>query len=112
MDNPIGTPAEMPRFKGVHAHVYVTAETLVQACELCEIAVRLFPVRMGRMHQQPVGPRPNWSRQLAFKPELFSTVTPWMDECSALPRPLGFATGVAALRAQTLLAPRVSRSRR
>lgn len=59
----------MQRIKGYHAHVYYDAATMDQARELCEEAARLFPVTMGRMHQKPVGPHPDWSCQLAFEPE-------------------------------------------
>ncbi|MGE8385139.1 MAG: DOPA 4,5-dioxygenase family protein, partial [Pseudomonas putida] len=60
----------MQRIKGYHAHVYYDAATMEQARELCEEAARLFPVTMGRMHQKPVGPHPDWSCQLAFGPEV------------------------------------------
>ncbi|CAI3790848.1 hypothetical protein DBADOPDK_00072 [Pseudomonas sp. MM223] len=49
------------RIKGYHAHVYYDAASMEQARELCEEAARLFPVTMGRMHQKPVGPHPDWS---------------------------------------------------
>ncbi|BAU71716.1 DOPA 4,5-dioxygenase family protein [Metapseudomonas furukawaii] len=72
----IQTPA--PRIKGFHAHVYFDASTLQQARELCEEAARRFPLKMGRVHEKPVGPHPDWSCQLAFKPELFGEVIPWL----------------------------------
>ena len=68
----------MQRIKGYHAHVYYDATTMEQARELCEEAVRLFPVTMGRMHQKPVGPHPDWSCQLAFEPEFVGVVLPWL----------------------------------
>lgn len=67
-----------PRIKGFHAHVYFDAETLPQACALCEEAARRFPLKMGRVHDKRVGPHPDWSCQLAFKPELFGDVVPWL----------------------------------
>ena len=66
------------RIKGYHAHVYYDASTLEQARELCEEATKLFGVSMGRMHQKPVGPHPDWSCQLAFGPELVGVVLPWL----------------------------------
>lgn len=33
---------------------------------------------MGRVHEKPVGPHPDWSCQLAFKPALFGEVIPWL----------------------------------
>ncbi|WP_338001262.1 DOPA 4,5-dioxygenase family protein, partial [Pseudomonas brassicae] len=68
----------MQRIKGYHAHVYYDASTLEQARELCEEATKLFGVSMGRLHQKPVGPHPDWSCQLAFGPELVGVVLPWL----------------------------------
>ncbi|MBV4540332.1 DOPA 4,5-dioxygenase family protein [Pseudomonas vlassakiae] len=68
----------MQRIKGYHAHVYYDASTIEQARELCEEAARLFPVTMGRMHQKPVGPHPDWSCQLAFEPEFVGVILPWL----------------------------------
>lgn len=63
---------------GFHAHVYFDASTLAQARQLCEAAARLFPVQMGRMHEQPIGPHPDGSCQLSFNPEAFGSVIPWL----------------------------------
>lgn len=68
----------MQRIKGYHAHVYYDASTMAQARALCEEASQLFPVTMGRMHQQPVGPHPDWSCQLAFDPEYIGVLLPWL----------------------------------
>ena len=67
-----------PTIHGFHAHVYFGVETLDQARSLCEAAARRFPLKMGRVHQKPVGPHPDWSCQLAFKPALFGEVIPWL----------------------------------
>lgn len=63
---------------GYHAHVYFSAETIAQARALCEAAAALFPLKMGRVHEIPVGPHPDWSCQLAFKTPLFADVVPWL----------------------------------
>ncbi|KAF0861958.1 DOPA 4,5-dioxygenase family protein [Pseudomonas sp. LD120] len=68
----------MQRIKGYHAHVYFDASTLDQARALCEQAAQLFELQMGRVHERPVGPHPDWSCQLAFAPELFAQVVPWL----------------------------------
>ena len=68
----------MQRIKGYHAHVYFDATTLAQARALCEQAAQLFGLRMGRVHERPVGPHPDWSCQLAFGPELIGVVLPWL----------------------------------
>ncbi|MEO1191416.1 MAG: DOPA 4,5-dioxygenase family protein [Pseudomonadota bacterium] len=61
-----------------HAHVYFSQETMAQAEALCREAAERFGVTMGRMHTQPVGPHPAWSCQLAFPPEVFGEVIPWL----------------------------------
>ncbi|QCB44815.1 DOPA 4,5-dioxygenase family protein [Hydrogenophaga sp. PAMC20947] len=63
---------------GYHAHVYFDADSQAAAKALCEGAAALFPLKMGRMHAQPVGPHPDGSCQLAFKAALFGEVIPWL----------------------------------
>ncbi len=75
MDNP---DAPTPTIHGFHAHVYFDAGTLVQARALCTAAAQRFPLKMGRVHEKPVGPHPDWSCQLAFKPALFGELIPWL----------------------------------
>lgn len=69
----------MQSIKGYHAHIYFDASTLEQARSLCEEAARLFPpLVMGRVHQRPVGPHPDWSCQLAFDANQVGEVLPWL----------------------------------
>jgi DOPA 4,5-dioxygenase len=63
-----------------HAHVYFDAVSREQARGLCEAAGRAFRLVVGRMHDKPVGPHPRGSCQLAFGPELFGQVIPWLIE--------------------------------
>lgn len=67
-----------PLIHGYHAHVYFDASTLAQARALCEAAAARFPLKMGRVHEKPVGPHPDWSCQLAFKAALMPEVLPWL----------------------------------
>lgn len=67
-----------PAVQGYHAHVYFDAGSLERARALCEKAASLFPLKMGRVHERPVGPHPDWSCQLAFRAELFAQVVPWL----------------------------------
>jgi aromatic ring-cleaving dioxygenase len=67
-----------PAIQGFHAHVYFNAESLIRARSLCERAAGLFPLLLGRVHERPVGPHPDWSCQLAFGPEVFGTLVPWL----------------------------------
>ena len=73
---PTFTPTEA--IHGYHAHVYFNAESQAAAQTLCEGAAAVFPLKMGRMHERPVGPHPDWSCQLAFKAALFGEVIPWL----------------------------------
>ena len=50
--------------QGYHAHVYFNAASLGRAKALCERAAATFVVKMGRVHEKPVGPHPDWSCQL------------------------------------------------
>ncbi len=68
----------MPDIAGYHAHIYYDAHTIDQARALCEAARDRFAVQMGRMHEKPVGPHPCWSCQLAFEPETFTKLIPWL----------------------------------
>lgn len=63
---------------GFHAHVYFDRETIDQAKSLCEAARDRFGLIMGRMHEKPVGPHPDWSCQLAVAPEKAGEVISWL----------------------------------
>ena len=67
-----------PTIHGFHCHVYFGPDTVDQARAVCEAAAQKFPLKMGRVHELPVGPHPDWSCQLAFKPALFGEVIPWL----------------------------------
>ncbi len=68
----------MTTIRGWHAHVYFDDATVAQARGLCENARDRFGVVMGNVHEKTVGPHPMWSCQLAFGPDLFETVVPWL----------------------------------
>jgi DOPA 4,5-dioxygenase len=63
---------------GYHAHVYYDAGRIDAARELCAAAREQFGVAMGRMHERPVGPHPQWSCQLSVPLDRFATVIPWL----------------------------------
>ena len=63
-----------------HAHVYYDAETRPQAAVLREAIEAHFDIAMGRWRDRPVGPHPMWSYQVAFQPELFATLVPWLAQ--------------------------------
>ena len=64
--------------KDYHAHVYFDAASVEQARLLCERAAARFDLRMGRVHEKPVGPHPCWSCQLSFEPAIFGELIPWL----------------------------------
>ena len=68
----------MQSITGYHAHVYFDEQSQAQAEHLCQRAAQRFDVTTGRVHTRPVGPHPDWSCQLAFAPEAFAQVVPWL----------------------------------
>ena len=74
----MGYAALMSIITGYHAHVYFDADSRERARLLCEAAGSEFPLSVGRMHDQPVGPHPRGSCQLAFGTELLGEVIPWL----------------------------------
>ena len=80
------TAAEETADEAVHSAQQVlgdeSATSLVEIGDpgqvICEQAAALFPLKLGRVHERPVGPHPDWSCQLAFKAGLFDQVVPWL----------------------------------
>jgi DOPA 4,5-dioxygenase len=79
---------ETSAITGYHAHVYYDAESKPTAAEVragVEARFEMRPgdmrpggIRMGRWHDDPVGPHPMGSYQIAFAPELFGEIVPWL----------------------------------
>ena len=69
-----------PRIESWHAHVYFDAASRETAWALREAIMAQFAgqMEMGRFHERPVGPHPRWSYQVAFKPDRFDTIIPWL----------------------------------
>jgi DOPA 4,5-dioxygenase len=72
------TPLEPAKITEYHAHIYYDPLTRDKAALLREWVEARFPVRMGRWHDQPVGPHPTSMYQIAFKPEVFPTLAPFI----------------------------------
>lgn len=68
----------MTQIRSYHAHVYFDAATIDRARDICERASSLFGLRMGRVHEKPVGPHPMWSCQLEFGPGKAGEVIGWL----------------------------------
>ena len=63
-----------------HAHVYFYAASrdAVWAFRDVVIAQLGSRIEMGRFHERPVGPHPQWSYQLAFAAAEFSEIVGWL----------------------------------
>jgi aromatic ring-cleaving dioxygenase len=66
--------------KGYHAHVYYgPASSRERAALLRERVATIFPdARLGRWHDQPVGPHPQAMFQIAFGADRLSAILPWL----------------------------------
>lgn len=65
--------------KAYHAHVYFDESTVEPAKALRAKIEDRFDINMGRFHEKNVGPHPSWSYQVAFGPELFGELIPWLS---------------------------------
>ncbi len=65
-------------FPSFHAHVYFDAGTVEKARDVCVRCSQRFGLVMGRMHQRPVGPHPDWSCQLTVPAEKVGPVLTWL----------------------------------
>lgn len=66
------------RITDYHAHVYYDETTRRQAARLRRRLDRLFPVRLGRWRDRPVGPHPRAMYQVTFEPHEFARIVPWL----------------------------------
>lgn len=64
--------------RGYHAHVYYRPETKETAAWLRARLAERFDVRLGRWHDQPVGPHPSSMYQVVFTTALFADIVPWL----------------------------------
>ena len=63
---------------GFHAHIYFDTATREAAARVREGLGGKFDVRLGRWHEQPIGPHPKSMYQVAFLPHQFGEVVPWL----------------------------------
>ena len=63
--------------KGYHAHVYYDPETREIAARVRD-GLAQFNVELGRWHDELVGPHLKSMYQVAFAPEEFDKVVPWL----------------------------------
>ena len=69
---------DISAIENYHAHIYFDEGSKDAAWALRAEIERRFDMEMGRFHEKPVGPHPCWSYQVAFQPELFGTIVPWL----------------------------------
>ncbi len=70
--------AEASAIKGYHAHVYYDADSRARAQRLRRRLAERFEVELGRWHDNPIGPHPRASYQVAFAPRQFAELVPWL----------------------------------
>jgi DOPA 4,5-dioxygenase len=63
---------------GYHAHVYFEAATKDLALTLREAISARFTIEMGRVHDRPIGPHTMPMYQVAFSPDEFAKIVPWL----------------------------------
>ena len=63
---------------GWHAHIYYDPASRARAETLRERIGARFAARLGRWHDQPVGPHPQAMYQVAFAPAELATLIPWL----------------------------------
>ncbi len=66
------------KITGFHAHVYFDTASREAAARVREGLGAMFDVRLGRWHDRPIGPHPQAMYQVAFSPEQFGQVVPWL----------------------------------
>lgn len=62
---------------GYHVHIYYDAQTRERAARVRD-GLAQFELRLGRWHDNPVGPHPKGMFQAAFLPDAFPRVVPWL----------------------------------
>jgi len=72
------TSTGSPDVHGYHAHVYYDRDSLPAARKLRETLGAGFPVEVGQLRDDPVGPHPVSQFAAIFKPDAFQTVVPWL----------------------------------
>ena len=63
---------------GYHAHVYYDEASRADAASVREALDARFTVKLGRWRDEPVGPHPEPMYQVAFAPDQFDGIVPWL----------------------------------
>jgi aromatic ring-cleaving dioxygenase len=71
-------PLDTGAIHSFHAHIYYDAASRPRAERVREWVRERFAVRIGTWHDAPVGPHPEPMFQIAFGPEVFAQLVPWL----------------------------------
>jgi aromatic ring-cleaving dioxygenase len=63
---------------GYHAHIYYDEASRERAAHVRDFIEANFKVVMGRWRDMPVGPHPQAMYQVAFAPDQFPSIVPWL----------------------------------
>lgn len=66
------------KITGFHAHIYFEPSSRDLAAQVREELGSRFNIQLGRWHERPIGPHPKSMYQVAFLPQQFSEVVPWL----------------------------------
>ena len=72
------TSTGSPDVQGYHAHVYYDKDSFPAAKKLRETIDAKFPVEVGALRDEPVGPHPVSQFAVIFKAEQFQNIVPWL----------------------------------
>ena len=72
------TELETATITNWHAHIYYDEESRAHAAWMRERVDALFEVKLGRWREEPVGPHPQAMYQVAFLPDQFAALVPWI----------------------------------
>ncbi len=72
------SPIDPVRISDYHIHVYYDPASRERAAQLRTWVEERFPVRMGRWHDEPVGPHVTSMYQIQFATEVFPTLVPFV----------------------------------
>ena len=75
MTDPGRDPATVPEY---HAHIYYLPETRAVAESVRERLGAGFEVRLGRWHDDPIGPHTRGMYQVLFAAGEFARLVPWL----------------------------------